>query len=303
MFVVVQMPEKAGNHERLYLECEPSTTLYEVKEKVHGQKNIKPKLQKLKCQGILLSDDCTLDMYGIVASEAGGTAASVITLEVIIAGPIPLEESAALDAVWAETGGAGGRWKRSQGWHGRDRLLRPASARGVGVRLQYVVSLSMPDNNLAGAVPAALQQFSRLTELNLGYNQLTGGVPAALAECRALVRLSLQWNKLTGPLPAALFSNLQRLEHLYLDHNQLTGELPCTLGRCGALKRLALANNRFHGRVPFSIGLLEQLSVLWLMHNPELVIPYQVKLFSPAQEILKFYRWERVRQFASWDDR
>ena len=94
MFVVVQLPTPTG-HERVYIECEPTMSLAELKEKINGQKNIPPKLQKLRCDGILMADDCSLEMYGIVA-QGGGTASQLINLEVIIVGPVPLEESAHL---------------------------------------------------------------------------------------------------------------------------------------------------------------------------------------------------------------
>lgn len=297
MFVVVQLPTPTG-HERVYIECEPTMSLAELKEKINGQKNIPPKLQKLRCDGILMADDCSLEMYGIVA-QGGGTASQLINLEVIIAGPVPLEESALLDAIWDQAGGPS--WKRNVGWE--HRLLHPEHARGITVREQHIHSISMPDNNLRQRLPREIASCSRLVELNLGYNLLEGALPAELGRCSALVRLNLQWNRFRGAIPPELFSGLTRLQFLYLDHNQLSGELPNTVGECRSLTRLSVANNLLQGRLPYSLGLLDKLNVLWLMHNPDLVVPYQVKLFSPAQEILKYYRWDRVEKRKGWLDR
>ena len=299
MFVIVSI---RGKHEKLYVECLAETTLGEIKQKIMGQKNVAPKAQKLRAGGVELNDFCTLETYGIAAPHEGGTAEQMIELEILITGPIPMEETQLLHDLWEQTGGAAGKWKRDFGW--ADRLLKPKDCRGVSVEDQHIAKLNMPDNRLQLTVPATVANCIRLVELNLGYNLLSGAVPAAIGQCSGLLRLNLQWNKFTGELPGALFDKLQQLEYLFIDHNQLSGPIPSELGlNCKALRRLSLANNKLEQRVPYSVGLLQELEVLWLMHNPRLVVPYDVKLYAPAAEICRFYREDRVAKGKGWHDR
>ena len=299
MFVIVSI---RGKNEKLYIECTAETTLVEVKRKITGQKNVQPKQQKLRVGGVVLNDDCTLESYGITCPHESGTAEERIELEILITGPIPMEETELLHDLFACTGGEEGTWKRDFGWN--DRLLKPEDCRGVTVEEQHITKLNMPDNRLTRTVPPSIANLDRVVELNLGYNLLAGPVPAAIGQCSSLLRLNLQWNKFSGELPASLFDKLDKLEYLFLDHNQLSGPIPAALGlRCRALRRLSLANNKLADRIPFSLGLLQALDVLWLMHNPRLVVPYDVNLYAPAAEITKAYREARVAKGKGWKER
>lgn len=64
-----------------------------------------------------------------------------------------------------------------------------------------VVRLTIYDNNLEGALSAAICRLERLQTLHLSFNKISGALPEALGECRALKNLWLKGNKLTGRLP------------------------------------------------------------------------------------------------------
>ena len=162
-----------------------------------------------------------------------------------------------------------------------------------------VAGLSLPENNLAGTLPAALENLTNLRRLELGGNRfsgsipaelgnlvdleelslwneddyldredngLTGAVPAGLGNLADLTRLDLRDNDLTEPLPAAL-GNLTNLRELDLGRNGITGAIPAALGNLTSLRRLDLGRNRFSGTIPASLGRLTSLQELDLGGN------------------------------------
>ena len=162
-----------------------------------------------------------------------------------------------------------------------------------------VAKLSLPENNLAGTLPAALEHLTHLRRLDLGGNRfsgsipaelghlvdleelslwnedgyldpeddgLTGAIPAALGNLVDLSRLDLRSNDLTEPIPAAL-GNLTNLGELNLGRNGLTGEIPAALGNLTSLRSLHLDRNRLTGATPPALGRLTDLHTLDLGGN------------------------------------
>ena len=118
-------------------------------------------------------------------------------------------DRAALVALYDATGGPdwtdGANWTSAEpidAWHG--------VATGTDGR---VTEIALPENNLAGTLPAALGNLTRLRRLDLGGNRFGGTIPAELGNLADLEELSL-WNEddlldpdddgLTGTIPAAL---------------------------------------------------------------------------------------------------
>ena len=138
-----------------------------------------------------------------------------------------------------------------------------------------VTEIALPENNLAGTLPAALGNLTRLRRLDLGGNRLGGSIPAELGNLTDLEELSL-WNEddlldpdddgLTGTIPAAL-GNLANLTRLDLWDHDLTGPIPPTLGRLTRLRDLVLSRNRLTGDIPAGLGNLTGLRRLRLDRN------------------------------------
>ncbi|MCY4600525.1 MAG: hypothetical protein OXF27_11485 [Acidobacteria bacterium] len=123
-------------------------------------------------------------------------------------------ERAALTALYDTTGGR--NWNDGTHWDSGEPL-----ARWHGVLTDddsRVTGLSLPANNLAGPLPAALGRLKRLTLMELDRNALSGAVPAPLGDLSSLRYLKVAGNSLSGPLPASL-TGLRRLETLHIEDN------------------------------------------------------------------------------------
>ena len=152
-----------------------------------------------------------------------------------------------------------------------------------------VIRVSLPDNWLAGEIPAGLGRLTKLRQLNLrgkllkgeipaelGYlsnleslslsgEQLSGGIPSGLGRLTNLESLVLSQSQLNGEIPSEL-GGLVNLKSLDLSQNQLTGELPAELANLGSLESLNLSENQLTGEIPAELGKL-RLSELWLGGN------------------------------------
>ena len=180
-------------------------------------------------------------------------------------------DRAALAAFYDASGGPdwtdGTNWTSGEpldAWHG---VTTDADGRVAG--------LALPENNLAGTLPAALENLTRLRRLELGGNRFSGSIPAGLGNLADLRELSL-WNEddyldreddgLTGPIPAELGS-LPDLRRLDLEGNDLTGPIPAALGNLTGLRELILARNGLTGEIPAELGNLTSLRWLDLGRN------------------------------------
>ena len=205
------------------------------------------------------------------------------------------DDRAALAALYHAAGGP--EWTDGAGWLSDEPLdAWHGVATGADGR---VTEIALPENNLAGALPAALGNLTRLRRLDLGGNRLggsipaelgglaaleeltlwhdddpldpdddglTGTIPAALGNLANLTRLDLWDHDLTGPIPAAL-GRLTRLRDLVLSRNRLTGDIPAGLGNLTDLRRLRLDRNRLTGPIPASLWRLTGLQTLYLGGN------------------------------------
>ncbi len=180
-------------------------------------------------------------------------------------------DRAALVALYHATGGPA--WTDRTNWTTDEPL---DAWRGVATDAAgRVTGLALPENELAGTLPAALGNLTRLRRLDLGGNRLAGSVPAELGNLVDLEELSL-WNDddlldpdddgLTGAIPAEL-SNLANLERLDLRENDLTEPIPAELGELTNLRELDLGRNELTGAIPPELGRLTRLRRLDLGRN------------------------------------
>ena len=95
-----------------------------------------------------------------------------------------------------------------------------------------VIGLSLPGNNLRGAIHPSIGQLDRLVTLDLGRNWITGPIPAEMGE-------------------------LDRLRDLVLSVNGLSGALPRELGQLDSLRTVTVAATSLSGPVPASFAELD----------------------------------------------
>ena len=180
-------------------------------------------------------------------------------------------DRAALEALYETTGGPD--WTDRTNWTTDEPLdaWRGVTTDAAG----RVTALALPENELAGTLPAALRNLTRLRRLDLGGNRLGGSIPVELGDLIGLEELSL-WNDddlldpdddgLTGAIPAEL-GNLADLERLDLRENDLTGAIPPELGELTRLRELHLGRNELTGAIPAELGNLTRLRRLDLGRN------------------------------------
>jgi hypothetical protein len=139
---------------------------------------------------------------------------------------IPASERAALVALYNGTNGAA--WTNTVA---NDQVWTVAAAPGnecawFGVACSAgdanVTGIDLPGNNLAGSLPATLNQLTALELLKIEGNQLTGTLPS-LTGLAALRGFEVYSNQLSGAIPS--LTGLTALERFDARNNQLTGAL------------------------------------------------------------------------------
>ncbi|PON49227.1 Tyrosine-protein kinase [Trema orientale] len=135
-------------------------------------------------------------------------------------------------------------------WNSSDE--NPCLWLGVTCKEEKVVSLSLPNRQLFGILPADLGKLSALSHLNLGNNKLFGNLPSDLFDAKELKSLILSGNSLSGPVPQ--IGKLSHLRTLDLSQNSFNGSIPSSIVQCKRLKILLLNKNSFYGPLPDEFG-------------------------------------------------
>lgn len=155
-------------------------------------------------------------------------------------------------------------WRRRAGWMSDEPI---DGWEGVRTDDQgNVLEIVLEGNELAGRIPVAVTECTRLWKLSLADNALDGVIPDAIARCGALRVLKLKSNSICGPLPTQLAA-LHNLEVLWLGRNDLNCRIPEAFGRLRLLRALYLSHNALVGAIPASLGDLENLELLDLGYN------------------------------------
>lgn len=175
---------------------------------------------------------------------------------------IPQIECEALVTFHTETGGI--NWDNNSNW-----LITssPCNWYGITCSSNHVSKVELPENGLAGSIPATLKNLTNITHLNLQVNRLTGTIPAELALLTKLEELYLDSNfELSGTIPKD-FGNLTNLVVLDLGANRLSGAIPSELGKLTNLALLDLHENVLTGAIPPELGNIKTMEALFLGIN------------------------------------
>ncbi|MEM7532329.1 MAG: leucine-rich repeat domain-containing protein [Chloroflexota bacterium] len=170
-----------------------------------------------------------------------------------IVSEIPQIECEALVAIYNGTGGP--NWVNNTGWL---QTTTPCGWFRVTCSDGRVAELDLDNNignNLTGALPAAIGDFSNLIHLDLSPNQLSS-IPTEIGNLSNLAILSLHSNQLSS-IPTEI-GNLSNLTYLSLENNQLSS-IPTEIGNLSSLTRLYLSSNQLSS-IPTEIGNLSNLS-------------------------------------------
>uniref|UniRef100_M4F711 Uncharacterized protein n=1 Tax=Brassica campestris TaxID=3711 RepID=M4F711_BRACM len=157
-------------------------------------------------------------------------------------------------------------------------------------KLQYLQSLNLSSNNLAGILPDSIGNLKYLKDLRLSECNLFGQLPNSLGNLSDLTHLELDGNGFTGELPVSI-GNLQQLTKLLfassrrggtfhhtllnlteltainLVSNQLEGTLPSNMSTFSKLEYFNVGSNSFSGSVPSSLFMISSLTYLNLERN------------------------------------
>ena len=169
----------------------------------------------------------------------------------------------ALEALYDAVGGPG--WTDNTNWKTSAPLGEwfGVATDGSG----RVRSLNLNGNALAGPLPGALGDLTRLEHLWLRDQGLTGPIPAELGTLTELRELSLQNNDLNGQIPDAL-RRLTKLRWFDLAGNGLTaGPIPAWVRDWADLEVLILVDTNRTGPIPPVLGRLANLRGLFLGGN------------------------------------
>lgn len=129
-------------------------------------------------------------------------------------------------------------------------------------------------NGLSGELPPEIGNLKALRVLNMWYNALGGSLPEQIAYLSELERLDLTYCLLTGPIPEHI-GYLQQLRIFEVWGNAFSGTIPAHLGYLKPLWILSIGNpiegTSITGELPPQIGLLTELTSLWISDSPNLV--------------------------------
>ena len=192
------------------------------------------------------------------------------------------KERNALIALYNSLGGE--QWTNKENWCSEEPV---GNWEGVTTdESGFVVGIDLASNNLQGAMPDAIGDFSKLTtldlsgnsisgtlpdgicrltsleNLNLADNSLSGSIPNDIGNLSKVVMLDLSGNSLSGSVPESLWTGIAGLQKLFLNDNQLAGGLTASMGQATSLMELDLSGNSFNSVLPAQICSLVNLKVL-----------------------------------------
>ncbi len=173
----------------------------------------------------------------------------------------------------------GPNWMNKIGWvDGKDGIdcdLCTWAGITCDVTGEHIVGLTLPSNDLSGALPKAITKLDSLETIDLKNNDitgtlhpefsqqinlevidflgcdLTGKIPPEWTTLENLTKIELTNNNLSDTMPD-MFANMTDLEFLSVRNSNITGNLPASLGPLNSLMTVDFLNNDFQGCFPAS---------------------------------------------------
>ncbi|KAK5785102.1 leucine-rich repeat receptor-like serine/threonine-protein kinase BAM1 [Gossypium arboreum] len=126
--------------------------------------------------------------------------------------------------------------------------------------------ISLSNNQLSGALPASIGNFSGVQKLLLDGNKFSGRIPAEIGKLQQLSKMDFSHNKLSGPV-APEISKCKLLTFVDLSRNELSGEIPTEITGLRILNYLNLSRNHLIGTLPSSIATMQSLTSVDFSYN------------------------------------
>ncbi|GJN24458.1 hypothetical protein PR202_gb12198 [Eleusine coracana subsp. coracana] len=145
-------------------------------------------------------------------------------------------------------------------------LLSGAFPSPKSAAAQNLGAISLSNNQLAGALPATIGDFSGLQKLLLDHNKFTGAVPPELGRLQQLSKADLSGNAFAGAVPPEI-GKCRLLTYLDLSQNNLSGEIPPAVSGMRILNYLNLSRNRLAGEIPGTIAGMQSLTAVDFSYN------------------------------------
>ncbi|KAL7615758.1 hypothetical protein Lser_V15G00537 [Lactuca serriola] len=141
----------------------------------------------------------------------------------------------------------------------------PCTWPGISCSGNRVTGISLPDNDIAGALFGNFSALTELTHLDLSTNTIDGSIPPDLASCRNLKVLNLSHNIMGGGLNLTGLTSLQILD---LSMNRFSGDIMMSFPRvCSGLVVANLSTNYFTGEITTSMDVCPKLEYIDVSSN------------------------------------
>jgi uncharacterized protein YjdB len=230
---------------------------------------------------------------------------------------------AALKAFYDALGGDD--WENHENWNTDAPLYQWY---GLEVEDGILRRIDLRENNLTGAIPAAIADIPTLEWLELshnaitafpegitlprlrgilfGYNQIAGPLPESFANMPALQNLHLDNNQFVGEIPNSYFTNLTNLDVLLLNDNKLTGTITYEL-QATPMWQHATQKNVAHQQDGYGINIEGAVTEIHLnKYNLSLLIGEEAQLsvtaILPEEASNKGYEWGIGWMNGDWND-
>ncbi|KAG4154040.1 hypothetical protein ERO13_D03G032800v2 [Gossypium hirsutum] len=135
-----------------------------------------------------------------------------------------------------------------------------------------VQKLLLDGNKFWGRIPAEIGKLQQLSKIDFSHNKFSGLIPPEICKCKLLTFVDLSRNELSGQIPTEITS-MRILNYLNLSRNHLLGSIPSSISTMQSLTSVDFSYNNLSGLVPGS-GQFSYFNYTSFLGNPELCGPY-----------------------------
>ncbi|KAK8716571.1 hypothetical protein V6N13_043877 [Hibiscus sabdariffa] len=135
-----------------------------------------------------------------------------------------------------------------------------------------VQKLLLDGNKFLGQIPAEIGKLQQLSKIDFSHNKFSGSMPPEICKCKLLTFVDLSRNELSGEIPTEI-TGMRILNYLNLSRNHLMGSIPSSISTMQSLTSVDFSYNNLSGLVPGS-GQFSYFNYTSFLGNPELCGPY-----------------------------